>query len=316
MAVHIAAYRGDLVEVKRLVEQEGVSASEADTPAFSGDAEISASYPSHYAACAGHLHVLEYLVDRCGVDLDNERVTISQSTPLHVAAFEGQAACVAWMLRAKRVNVNATDKEGATPLMLAAIQGHMEIAELLADNGSHGGARCQLDAMDGRKRTAFMWAFSKGNWALAELLLARGADPRGVTYLNDLFASPFGNPPPKSILSSIQAKLAEPSRFRILRKVRPLCDAVHAAAGATSTSSLAAAPGLPVWCKKRMLAGRPLPKLVIEKLQRGDAAKDETFNAALEFVVGADDSAKPVLADHLVQELMDLMAPTWVPERR
>ena len=55
-------------------------------------------------------------------------------TPLHLAALEGHPD-VAALLIEKGANVNARDKLGRTPLEFAESSGHEEVAALLREHG-------------------------------------------------------------------------------------------------------------------------------------------------------------------------------------
>ena len=57
------------------------------------------------------------------------------NTPLHYAACGYMA--VVELLLANQAEVNAKNKEGATPLRLAEDSGHKDVAELLRQHGGH-----------------------------------------------------------------------------------------------------------------------------------------------------------------------------------
>lgn len=69
------------------------------------------------------------------------------------------------------VNPNVKD-EGETPLMLAAIHGHVEIAEMLL------GACANPDEQDNEGRTALLWSGYKEQHEVAWVLLDYGANPK------------------------------------------------------------------------------------------------------------------------------------------
>ena len=55
-------------------------------------------------------------------------------TALHIAVIHNNLPVVAALLEVERVNVNAKDKDGNTPLMLACEKGYEDIALLLISN--------------------------------------------------------------------------------------------------------------------------------------------------------------------------------------
>jgi ankyrin repeat protein len=60
----------------------------------------------------------------------NVRASFLNQTPLHVAAEDGSSGLVK-MLVSSGADVNAVDKNGATPLILAMQNKHDEIVEML-----------------------------------------------------------------------------------------------------------------------------------------------------------------------------------------
>jgi len=84
------------------------------------------------------------------------------------AALEGDLATVKLAL-AQPDAANLADPDGRTALMLAAFNGHTEIAALLLDSGA------KIDTRDQTGRTALMYACSGPNDATVALLLKRTA---------------------------------------------------------------------------------------------------------------------------------------------
>jgi uncharacterized protein len=80
-------------------------------------------------------------------------------------------------------DVNCRDKDGLTPMIWAAIQGHEEVVRLLLERGG------DLEAKNHNGDTALMWASLMGHKDLVDFMLDRGAnadlrEPKsGVTAL-------------------------------------------------------------------------------------------------------------------------------------
>jgi cytohesin len=104
------------------------------------------------------------------------------ATPLHQAALKGNLAFATLLLQ-HGADVNARDGDGATPLHNAALSGHRELAALLLDKGADREAR---DSESGA--TPLYHAAAWGRTALVELLIARGAD---INARNKASATPL-----------------------------------------------------------------------------------------------------------------------------
>ena len=104
--------------------------------------------------------------------------------------FDGDIAEIrAWLNTG--ANPNAATKDGATALMLAAQEGHPQIAKILLAAGANPNA-----AEDGGM-TALMWAAGPGHAEIVKVLLDAGADPNAVRN-NDgtalMLAMSYGHP--------------------------------------------------------------------------------------------------------------------------
>ena len=77
---------------------------------------------------------------------------------------------MAELLLANKADVNAKDKDGATPLFWAAKKGHKDVAELLLANRADVDARNNIDA------TPLHFAALRGHKDVAEWLLTSEAD--------------------------------------------------------------------------------------------------------------------------------------------
>ncbi len=66
--------------------------------------------------------------------------------------------------------VNCRDKDGLTPLVWAAIQGHEEVVKLLLERGA------DLEAKNHNGDTALMWASVMGHKDVVNFMLDRGAN--------------------------------------------------------------------------------------------------------------------------------------------
>uniref|UniRef100_W5MM82 Fibronectin type III and ankyrin repeat domains 1 n=1 Tax=Lepisosteus oculatus TaxID=7918 RepID=W5MM82_LEPOC len=92
----------------------------------------------HWAADGGQMPVISYMInDGCKVDVKDSG---SLWTPLmRVSAVTGDAD-VASLLISAGADVNVKDKDGKTPLMVAALNNHEDLVQLLLEKG----ADCQI----------------------------------------------------------------------------------------------------------------------------------------------------------------------------
>jgi hypothetical protein len=114
-------------------------------------------------------------------------------TPLHSAAYSGNATLVALLLESGAdPNVRARSEGGESPLHFAVVREHLDVA------GSLLMSKADVNARSRDGRTSLMIAASKGSKSIVELLLASGADPemktdQGVTALSLVLRRRWGN---------------------------------------------------------------------------------------------------------------------------
>jgi ankyrin repeat protein len=89
---------------------------------------------------------------------------------IHEAARAGDLAKVKALIEKDPGLVRAPDSTGSTPLHLAAMGGHLDVAGFLIDKGA------PIDPKDGMGRTPLWWGVSSRNVGLAKRLIEAGAD--------------------------------------------------------------------------------------------------------------------------------------------
>jgi len=112
----------------------------------------------------------------------------SKRTILHAAAKGGQAEIVRELI-VKKLKVDAVDRDGITPLMLAASAGDEEVARLLIDNKAKVNRKSQLFNDSVANWAPIHFAAFMGDFATMKVLLENGADAeakegRGETPLS------------------------------------------------------------------------------------------------------------------------------------
>lgn len=119
------------------------------------------------AARLGQLERLKSILDQ-QPELLHARVSKSDSTPLHHAAFNGRDAVVQELL-ARNADVNAMNHGGLTPLHDCVHRGSIESAVMLLERGAN------LNARNNEGQTPLAYALAKNRPDMAELLRQRGA---------------------------------------------------------------------------------------------------------------------------------------------
>ncbi|NXI52963.1 ANR16 protein, partial [Chloroceryle aenea] len=88
----------------------------------------------HHAARYGHQHILSYLGEELGMDL--EVVNRDYKRPLHEAASMGHQECVSYLL-GRGVSVDPLKKADWTPLMMACTRQNLEVIKALVEHGAN-----------------------------------------------------------------------------------------------------------------------------------------------------------------------------------
>jgi small-conductance mechanosensitive channel len=91
-------------------------------------------------------------------------------TQLNYFAWNGMIESVNRMLLIKGIEIESKDKNGNTPLMHAALNGHVEICKLLLDHGA------KIESKSNLGFTPLLSACQEGHLSVVSLLIDRGAD--------------------------------------------------------------------------------------------------------------------------------------------
>ncbi len=135
-------------------------------------AATAVALPLHDAAREGNVALVEQLLAQ-GVDVNV--VDETRNTALHHAVAEAQIDVVnALLKRHSKLDINARNNAGETPLHLAGAKGRQKIAALLIDHGA------EINALDRREYTPLCAAAFEGRPDTIKVLLAKGADVKGV----------------------------------------------------------------------------------------------------------------------------------------
>jgi polar amino acid transport system substrate-binding protein len=150
----------------------------------------------HVAMMEGSLKIAKTLLDLSGTKVDTR--SKSDETPLMIAALKGHLP-LAKQLIARGADVNKT---GWTPLHYAASSGHVEMIKLLLDEHAY------IDAESPNKTTPLMMAAQYGSEAAVKFLLQEGADASAKNQLG-LSAAEFAAKVDRLDLARYLDKLAQ-----------------------------------------------------------------------------------------------------------
>ena len=89
------------------------------------------------ATASGHSEVRAFLADKTALQSPAYIFRVDAELNIHQAAVAGELARVEEILAAGENDVDDTDQEGATPIIMAAIGGHLAIVQLLIKLGSY-----------------------------------------------------------------------------------------------------------------------------------------------------------------------------------
>ncbi|KAM4888584.1 protein fem-1 homolog A [Thomomys bottae] len=184
-AVYNAARDGKLQLLQKLLGGRGREELEELTGALAGGGT-----PLLIAARRGHLDVVEFLVDRCGADVEAggsvhfDGETIEGAPPLWAASAAGHLPVVRSLLR-RGASVNRTTRTNSTPLRAACFDGHLDVVRYLV--GEH---QADLEVANRHGHTCLMISCYKGHREIARYLLEQGAQvnrrsAKGNTALHD-----------------------------------------------------------------------------------------------------------------------------------
>ncbi|VAH98438.1 unnamed protein product [Triticum turgidum subsp. durum] len=154
--LHFAACKGSLEICRFLVEDSGL---DVDSASKTGET------PMVYAALAGKVQVMRYLLDR---GADPAVRDDNGSTPLHYAAEEGHCEAVRLLL-SKGVPVDPVDHRGA-PLQLAVAKDRVEVVKLLLEHGA------DPNKLVNHILTPLLMAVIRNSLKCMKLLIEAGAD--------------------------------------------------------------------------------------------------------------------------------------------
>ena len=157
-----ACRRGDLASVIKLVE-EGHSVDGV----YSGQS-MYAWTPLMEASIAGHSNIVKYLLEQNAIM--NARDSYGKSALHHAHVGKNGSLDIVNMLISKGADIEAEDRGGWTPLMIAAVKRQHSLVELLISSGA------SLDKKNRKGHTAFHYACKNASTDIVNMLISKGAN--------------------------------------------------------------------------------------------------------------------------------------------
>jgi ankyrin repeat protein len=177
------------------------------------------------------------------------------------------------------VDVNASDKEGWTALLLAAEKGHPSVVRVLLDRGANINAKCVCpDWLDGGW-TALMIATKLGHDEIVQLLLDKGAEVNGKNFSGETALMAAAGRGASTTVTALLEKGAEVNAKTVKGETALMRAADNHYASATVTALLEKGAEVNAKTVKGetalMAAARYAPPDVVRELLRRGAAPNE-----------------------------------------
>lgn len=100
-------------------------------------------YPIHQAAAVGSVEIIEYLLD-CGAQIEAQTGGFDEErTPLLIAAMNGHLEATKFLID-RGANLNHRDEDDASALLLSTLKGHRGVSDFLIEQG------CPLEEREAR----------------------------------------------------------------------------------------------------------------------------------------------------------------------
>ena len=194
LSIALLLVAGSAMAMERAIERPAFVAPDADNSAQL-ESDVWARQPDgstalHWAVYDGDLATVQRLL-AAGADV--AAANAYGATALSLASVQGDPPIINALLKAG-ADANAANPEGQTALMSVARTGNIEAAKLLLKAGANVNARESWG-----QQTALMWAASKRQPQMLQLLLKSGAQPDGLSVTRNWDRKVTAEPREKSM---------------------------------------------------------------------------------------------------------------------
>ncbi|CAN6336394.1 unnamed protein product [Urochloa humidicola] len=182
-----AAFDGDVPRSRKKAKKLVKAGKGVDSVAAIGDAESKRHGPLHLAAAAGKVEMCKLLIKDFHANVD--ATDVQGATPIVFAVQGAGSTAVVSLLLSHGADANNTDLGGIAPLHIAAERGFYEVAELLLSEGADVDPLCENGG------APIHIAAKHGHAKVLELLLQNEADIDrfSPSFNTPLVASLFGS---------------------------------------------------------------------------------------------------------------------------
>ncbi|MFA6527391.1 MAG: ankyrin repeat domain-containing protein [Candidatus Babeliales bacterium] len=166
---------------------------------------------------SGELGLIKSLIKQKTVDF-NMKIQPDLYTFLHLAVDSNQIEVVKFLVR-KKVDVNAKDADGRTPLFFAVDNGNLEIAKFLVENNA-------IDVVKADGTTLLHCAVKRGNVEIVKILVEKGAN---VNAIDEIGATPLHGAAVNGYLEIVKFLVEHGAKVNVMSKqgLTPLHAAVN-----------------------------------------------------------------------------------------
>ena len=157
-------------QISRLIKMENEKTRQLLSTVILRDQQSSTPPPQEVSANGASVNSFPVVSSQGPYDDTSNDVPLGVTSPLHQFVKDGNKKSVRDLLRDPSTDLNALDEAGRSPLHIACLYGHVDIAKYLRTKGA------AINNDDDSGNTPLHYAAMNGHIQLVQFLLTRGAD--------------------------------------------------------------------------------------------------------------------------------------------